>query len=306
MGPTGVGKTTLSIKLAKKFNGEIISGDSMQVYKHLDIGTAKVTPEEMDGVPHHLIDILPVEKKYNASAFQKQAKPLIEQINEKGKVPIIAGGTGLYIESLIFDVSHGGDTQKDEAFRKSQEKYAEENGNHALWEKLNQVDPKAAASIHENNVRRVVRALEVIEQTGELYSNQQQERTKENMVYDAYIIGLNTDRQLLYDRINLRVDLMMEDGLLDEVKWLDDTVGRSVQAARGIGYKEFYNYLDGNKNLESSVELVKKNSRNYAKRQLTWLNNRTPVTIWADLIQQQESEKYLIDNVEEFLNEGDD
>lgn len=283
VGPTAVGKTSLSIELAKQFNGEIISGDSMQVYRGLDIGTAKVTAEEMEGIPHHLIDVRDVDESYSAADFQKAARKAIQEISDRGKLPIIVGGTGLYIQSLLWDYKLGNEGElEDDSLRAKYEAFAEENGNLALWEKLQLTDPLAAEKIHCNNRKKMIRALEVFELTGHSIL-EPKEQPKE--LYDSFLIGLNTDRSILYQRINQRVDLMVEQGLLEEAKNL--AKNPTVQAAQGIGYKEFFPYLSGGSSLEAALEEVKLHSRRYAKRQLTWFCNRMSVR-WYDLIQQPE------------------
>lgn len=283
VGPTAVGKTSLSIELAKQFNGEIISGDSMQVYRGLDIGTAKVTAEEMEGSPHHLIDVRDVDESYSAADFQKAARKAIQEISDRGKLPIIVGGTGLYIQSLLWDYKLGNEGElEDDSLRAKYEAFAEENGNLALWEKLQLTDPLAAEKIHCNNRKKMIRALEVFELTGHSIL-EPKEQPKE--LYDSFLIGLNTDRSILYQRINQRVDLMVEQGLLAEAKNL--AKNPTVQAAQGIGYKEFFPYLSGGSSLEAALEEVKLHSRRYAKRQLTWFRNRMSVR-WYDLIQQPE------------------
>ena len=283
VGPTAVGKTSLSIELAKQFNGEIISGDSMQVYRGLDIGTAKVTAEEMEGIPHHLIDVRDVDKSYSAADFQKAARKAIQEISDRGKLPIVVGGTGLYIQSLLWDYKLGNEGElEDDSLRAKYEAFAEENGNLALWEKLQLTDPLAAEKIHCNNRKKMIRALEVFELTGHSIL-EPKEQPKE--LYDSFLIGLNTDRSILYQRINQRVDLMVEQGLLAEAKNL--AKNPTVQAAQGIGYKEFFPYLSGGSSLEAALEEVKLHSRRYAKRQLTWFRNRMSVR-WYDLIQQPE------------------
>lgn len=283
VGPTAVGKTSLSIELAKQFNGEIISGDSMQVYRGLDIGTAKVTAEEMEGIPHHLIDVRDVDESYSAADFQKAARKAIQEISDRGKLPIIVGGTGLYIQSLLWDYKLGNEGElEDDSLRAKYEAFAEENGNLALWEKLQLTDPLAAEKIHCNNRKKMIRALEVFELTGHSIL-EPKEQPKE--LYDSFLIGLNTDRSILYQRINQRVDLMVEQGLLAEAKNLAKKP--TVQAAQGIGYKEFFPYLSGGSSLEAALEEVKLHSRRYAKRQLTWFRNRMSVR-WYDLIQQPE------------------
>lgn len=281
VGPTAVGKTSLSIDLAKRFNGEIISGDSMQVYRGLDIGTAKVTPEEMEGVPHHLINVRELDENYSVADFQVAARQTIQEITERGRLPIVVGGTGLYIQSLLWDYKLGSEGEpEDDTLRKSYEHFAEENGNQALWERLQSVDSLAAEKIHFNNRKKMIRALEVFELTGRSILEPKEQPKK---LYDSFLIGLNTDRAILYQRINHRVDLMVEQGLLEEAKKLAETP--NVQAAQGIGYKELFPYFAGEMPLEAALEEVKLHSRRYAKRQLTWFRNRMSVH-WFDLVQQ--------------------
>lgn len=300
VGPTAVGKTQLGIDLAQEFNGEVINGDSMQVYKGLDIGTAKVTMEEAQNVPHHLIDIRSPEEPFTVSEFKKEASEKIREITSKGKLPIIVGGTGLYIESLLFNVSHGGKAEPNPAFREEMDTYARENGREALHQLLSQKDPAAADSIHQNNVRRVIRALEVMNETGKNFSEYQDEREKEP-IYDTFVIGLNTDRDVLYSRINKRVDMMLDEGLLDEVKDLYAKYPGDVQSKKGIGYKEFSAYLEDQETLEKAVDKVKQHSRNYAKRQLTWFRNRFTVDLWADLVADPDDFKTIKEHVDKFL-----
>ncbi len=281
VGPTAVGKTSLSIDLAKRFNGEIISGDSMQVYRGLDIGTAKVTPEEMDGIPHHLINVRELDENYSVADFQVAARQTIQEITERGRLPIVVGGTGLYIQSLLWDYKLGSEGEpEDDTLRKSYEHFAEKNGNQALWERLQAVDSLAAEKIHFNNRKKMIRALEVFELTGHSILEPKEQPKK---LYDSFLIGLNTDRAILYQRINHRVDLMVEQGLLEEAKKLAETP--DVQAAQGIGYKELFPYFAGEMSLEAALEEVKLHSRRYAKRQLTWFRNRMSVH-WFDLVQQ--------------------
>lgn len=288
VGPTAVGKTALSIELAKTFNGELINGDSMQVYRGLDIGTAKVTEEEAEGLPHHLIDIKDPIDPFSVSDFKEAASQKIREITERGKLPIIVGGTGLYIESLLFDISHGGEAKPNQAFRDEMDRLAREYGRESLHEKLREKDPASAEQIHPNNVRRVIRALEVIHETGQPFSKYQSEKKKEPL-YDAFVIGLTTDRAVLYDRINRRVDLMIESGLLDEAEELIRRVPENAQSLKGIGYKELIPYIEGSMPLEEAVDMIKQHSRNYAKRQLTWFRNRFEIDQWADLIEHPES-----------------
>lgn len=276
-GPTGVGKTAFSIALAQTLRGEIINGDAMQVYQGLDIGTAKITKEEMAGIPHHLIDCYTYEDEYNVMIFQKKARALIQTISAKGKVPIICGGTGLYIKSLLYDYEFK-EQKKDEDFLS----FLQSCSNHQLYALLQHVDDKACETIHPNNRQRMIRAIEMAH-LGEKKSAliEQQEHT---MLYDAFLIGLTMDREQLYERINQRVDLMMSQGLLEEVTELvqKDSDIWQRQSFQSIGYKEWKAYFTGSKTIEECVELIKKNSRNFAKRQYTWFRNQMPMH-WVDI-----------------------
>ena len=280
IGPTAVGKTSLSIELAKQFNGEIISGDSMQIYKGMDIATAKITKEEMNGIPHHLIDILEPDDSFSVAQFQELVRTKITEITERGHLPIIVGGTGLYIQSVLYDYQFQ-DTASDLEYRSNLELLAEKEGTEYIHSMLSQVDNESAANIHHHNVRRVIRALEVHHVTGKKMSELQKEQ-KGELLYDATIIGLTMDRDLLYDRINFRVDQMMEQGLLKEVEYFYNKGLRNCQSIQAIGYKEMFQYMEGTKSLEESIEELKQNSRRYAKRQLTWFRNKMGVK-WFDM-----------------------
>lgn len=280
IGPTAVGKTKLSIELAKAFNGEIISGDSMQIYKGMDIGTAKITPEEMEGIPHHLIDIKEPHESFSVAEFQERVRKKITEITQRGKLPMIVGGTGLYIQSVIYDYQFS-DAPSDEEFRRTLENRAEIEGNEAIYEELQKVDPVGAETIHPNNLRRVVRALEVFHCTGKTMSQYQEGQTPE-LMYDIAIIGLTMDREKLYERINKRVDIMMEQGLLEEVRELFQSGLKDCQSIQAIGYKEIYEYLYGKISIVEAIEQLKQNSRRYAKRQLTWFRNKMDVE-WFDM-----------------------
>jgi tRNA dimethylallyltransferase len=288
IGPTAVGKTKLSIELAKQFNGEIISGDSMQIYRGMDIGTAKITPEEMDGIPHHLIDIKDPEESFSTAEFQELVRMKIEEISSKGKMPMIVGGTGLYIQSVIYDY-HFTNAPSDPEFRSVLEKEADEHGPDLLHERLKAADPESASRIHPNNVRRVIRALEIVHCTGKTVIELQENQSPE-LLYDTAVIGLTMDRDILYERINLRVDLMIKQGLLEEVKYFYDKGLRGCQSIQAIGYKELYDYFNGEISLEEAVENLKQNSRRYAKRQLTWFRNKMNVE-WFDMSVSNDAEK---------------
>lgn len=280
IGPTAVGKTKTSIELAKRFNGEIISGDSMQIYKGMDIGTAKITREEMEGVPHHLIDIKLPQESFSVAEFQHLVRDKITEITSRGKLPMIVGGTGLYIQSVIYDYQFS-DAPSDEEFRKTLEKRAEKEGNEAIYNELKEIDPDGSLNIHPNNVRRVIRALEIFHCTGKTMS-QFQESQSLDLLYETAIIGLTMEREQLYERINRRVDLMMEEGLLEEVKSFFDAGLTDCQSIQAIGYKELYEYFANHISLEEALHMLKQNSRRYAKRQLTWFRNKMDVE-WFDM-----------------------
>lgn len=301
VGPTAIGKSTLAVQLAQKFNGEIISGDSMQIYKELSIGTAKIKEEEMGGVPHYLVGMQDVSQPYSVSDFQKQGRQLIKDMANRKKLPIVVGGTGLYIESLIYDVSHGGSVESSERVRQYYHCYAKEKGNKALWDLLANKDWKAAEKIHENNVRRLVRALEVIHLTGQKFSDFQKEREQKTPLFNPFIIGLNTEREQLYKRINDRVDLMFAQGLVAEAKWLRKTVDQNHQAVKAIGYKELFPYFAGEIDINQAKSQIKQNSRRYAKRQLTWFKNRTGVDKWYDIIEDSKQIETMEEDIKKFI-----
>ena len=280
VGPTAVGKTNLSIQLAKSLNAEIISGDSMQVYKGMDIGTAKINEQEMEGVPHHLIDILDPQDSFSTADYQSLVRNKISEIAKRGKLPMIVGGTGLYIQSVLYDYTFT-EEANDPAFRQSLQVAAVREGADFLHAKLAAADPEAAAAIHPNSTRRVIRALEILHTSGKTMSQHLQEQKRE-LVYNAVLIGLTMDRDTLYARINQRVDMMMEAGLLPEVKRLYDRNVRDCQSIQAIGYKELYAYFDGFVTLSDAVDQLKQNSRRYAKRQLTWFRNKMQVA-WFDM-----------------------
>jgi tRNA dimethylallyltransferase len=290
IGPTAVGKTKLSIDLAKALNGEIISGDSMQIYRTMDIGTAKVTTDEMDGIPHYMINIKDPEDSFSVAEFQERVRKCIREITERGKLPIIVGGTGLYIQSVLFDYQFT-DEAGDATYREQMEKLALERGVEYVHKKLQGVDPESAERIHANNIRRVIRALEIFHTTGEKMSNQLEKQENE-LLYDVSLIGLTMDREMLYDRINLRVNLMIEQGLLEEVKGLHERGVRDCQSIQAIGYKEIYDYFENRVSLEEAVSQLKTNSRRYAKRQLTWFRNKMDVA-WFDVTDGEKTSEIL-------------
>ena len=296
-GPTATGKTRLAVELAKRFAGEVISADSMQIYKYMDIGSAKPTKEEMDGIVHHLIDIIDPKASFSVAAYVELAKVAAEDILSRGKLPIIAGGTGLYISSFVDNVKFT-ESETDFDLRERLFKEAEEKGNEALYARLLEIDPKAAEAIHPNNIKRVIRALELYETTGLTLSEQNENSKTEPSPFDPIMIALNTDREVLYDRINRRVDIMLDEGLIDEIKSLQDMgLTADIQSMQGIGYKEILSHLDGEISYDEAIELVKKNSRNYAKRQLTWFK-RDERYNWLDCMADDllgQAEKLLKD-----------
>ena len=278
-GPTAAGKTDLSIKLAKKIDGEIISADSVQVYKGFDIGSAKITPDEMQGVPHHMIDVYEPDFPFDVTVFQKDAKRLVNEIYERGHIPIIVGGTAFYIQALLYDVDF--DTEnEDKAYRKELEDYLEKTGDiDSLYEKLKEIDPASAEIIHKNNHRKVIRALEYYHQTGEKISeHNENERAKKSPYNFAYFV-LDCEREKLYKRIEKRVDIMIEQGLVDEVKSLLDKYNLSSDSVslQGLGYKEIYAYLMGEISLNEAIYIIKRDTRHFAKRQLTWFRREKEV-----------------------------
>lgn len=303
-GPTAVGKTELSIQLAKKINGEIICADSMQVYKYMDIGTAKITKEEMQGVPHYLVDELEPEDDFNVVKFQSLAKKYMDEIYAKGKIPIIVGGTGFYIQSIVYDIDFD-KNDADTAYRTRLEELAKEKGAAFLHQMLAKVDVKAAEEIHENNQKRVIRALEFYEKTGKKISEHNEtERQKESPYNFAYFV-LTDDRKILYDRINRRVDIMMEQGLMKEVEAMKARgLTRDMVSMQGIGYKELLAYLDGEYTYEAAVDLLKQDTRHFAKRQLTWFRREKEV-IWLDKSEIGRTTEDVLAVIEENLYKRD-
>lgn len=289
LGPTAVGKTNLSIALAQKLSTEIISGDSMLVYKGFDIGTAKPTLEEMKGIKHHIIDILEPWENFNVSDFHDKVKPLIEQINNEGKIPILAGGTGLYVKSLLEGYIFN-ETSGDVEYRKHLEKLASKHGKEYVYKMLQEVDPQTAQRLHINNFNRIIRALEVYHLGKEQISQKNHYELTGELIYDAYIVGLNRSRQNLYDRINQRVDIMMDCGFVDEVQSLLQNGAKiDWQSMKGIGYREIASYLNGDIDLDTAVYEMKKATRHFAKRQFTWYK-KMPYISWYDVEQLIEDE----------------
>ena len=304
-GPTAVGKTALSIKLAKAIDGEIISADSMQVYRRMNIGTAKITPEEMQGVKHFLVDEYEPQEEFNIVAFQQRAKEAVAEISARGHIPMIVGGTGFYIQSVVYDIDFDAAGPQNEAsdinpqpsvklsasvsppatngaYRAKLQQMAANGEEEQLHRMLAGVDPASAEAIHKNNVKRVIRALEFFEQTGEPISKHNQEQQQKISPYDFLYFVLNDDRQILYDRIDKRVDLMVEQGLTEEVRALKaEGCNRSMVSMQGIGYKEILDYLEGDLTLEEAIDRIKRDTRHFAKRQITWFKREKQVT-WID------------------------
>ena len=300
-GPTAAGKTSLSIELAKSIGGEIISADSMQVYKKMDIGTAKIRPEEMQGVPHYLIDELDPSEEFNVVAFVEKSKEAMKKIYAAGHVPIIVGGTGFYIQALLYDIDFSQHEDK-ESYRKELEQLAKEKGKEYLYEILKEKDPEYAKITHCNNVKKVIRALEYYKETGKKLSEHNEEQRQKESPYNFAYFVLYHDREELYDRINRRVDLMMEEGLLFEVESLiKEGYTKNLVSMQGLGYKEFFDYFDGRMTLEDTVDKIKKDTRHFAKRQLTWFRREKEV-IWLNK-KEYEQEKDLLDSVLNIIEE---
>ncbi len=276
-GPTAVGKTKLSIALAKAVDGEIISADSMQVYRRMDIGSAKIRPDEMQGVPHHLLDILDPEEDFHVVIFQKMAKAAMEAIWERGHIPILTGGTGFYIQALLYDIDFT-ENEENTGLRAKLEAEAAKEGPEAFHARLAAVDPKAAEEIHANNVKRVIRALEYYELTGERISEHNEEQRKKESPYNFAYFVLNDDRDKLYARIDERVDEMIKNGLVEEVEGLkNEGCKRGMVSMQGLGYKEILDYLDGETSLDEAIRILKRDTRHFAKRQLTWFKRERDV-----------------------------
>ena len=300
-GPTAVGKTALSIELAKRIGGEIISADSMQVYRYMDIGSAKITKEEMQDVPHHLIDVLNPEEEFNVFRFQEMAKEAMEGIYGRGHIPIIAGGTGFYIQALLYDIDFAEEEGASEV-RLRLEREAKELGNEALHERLKLVDPESAKSIHPNNIKRVIRALEFFEINGNKISVHNRTEREKKAPYDFCYFVLNDERERLYQRIELRVDEMLNAGLLKEVKELKDRgYHKNMVSMQGLGYKEILAYLEGEYSLEEAVYLIKRDTRHFAKRQLTWFRREKEV-IWVNKPEFDYDNQKILEYMETFYS----
>lgn len=301
-GPTAVGKTELSINLAKAVNGEIISADSIQVYKGMDIGSAKITPDEMQGINHYLIDILEPAEEFNIHLFKTLTLKAMDEIYAKDKIPIIVGGTGFYIQSVIYDIDFC-DTEADNSYRESLETLAKNKGNLYLHEMLRKVDNKSADVIHPNNVKRVIRALEYYNQTGQPISEHNTVQKNNSSPYNFAYFVLNDKRDLLYERINKRVDTMFENGLIQEVKeLLNSGCNKDMVSMQGIGYKEVVEYLEGKLSLDETKELIKKNTRHFAKRQLTWFRREKEVNM-ININEFNYDKQLILENILNILKE---
>lgn len=301
-GPTAVGKTELSIRLAKALDGEIISADSMQVYRHMDIGSAKITEEEMDGVPHHLIDVLNPEEEFNVVRFQAMAKEAMAGIHARGRVPIVTGGTGFYIQALLYDIDFT-ETAQDDSLRAQLEELAAQKGASYLHQMLKEVDEKAAEQIHENNLKRVIRAIEYYRQTGERISEHNERESQRKSPYNFLYYVLTMDRSLLYERIDRRVDLMLSQGLLEEVQALQSMgCTRQMVSMQGLGYKEMLDYLEGRLTYDEAVYILKRDTRHFAKRQLTWFKRERDVR-WLDATDCLGNKEVLLQQVLKDYNE---
>lgn len=280
-GPTAVGKTALSIQLAREIEGEIISADSMQVYKGMDIGSAKIRSEEMQGIPHYLIDELEPDEEFHVVRFQQMAKAYLQQIWQRGHIPIIVGGTGFYIQALLYDIDFT-ENKNDDAYRQEMEQLASEKGAEYLHQMLAEVDPRSAQDIHANNVKRVIRALEFYHETGQKISEHNEKERQKTSPYNFAYFVLNDDRSRLYQRIDQRIDIMLEEGLVEEVKRLKvKGYTRDMVSMQGLGYKEILDWMDEEYSYEEAVRILKRDTRHFAKRQLTWFRREGEVT-WVD------------------------
>ena len=281
-GPTAVGKTKLSIETARMLNAEIISADSMQVYKYMDIGTAKITKEEMEDITHYMVDELEPDEEFNVVVFKRLALKYMDEIYKKGKIPLIVGGTGFYIQALLYDIDFTENDDDGGAIRKELEELARVKGGEYLHSELAKVDKESADDIHPNNVKKVIRALEYYKLTGQKMSEHNKEQRQKESPYNFLYLVLNDDRQLLYDRIDKRIDIMLKDGLIDEVKFLKEKgYAKDLVSMQGLGYKEILDYLDGSSTLDEAIYILKRDTRHFAKRQLTWFR-REKVTTWID------------------------
>lgn len=301
-GPTAVGKTKASIGLAKAIGGEIISADSMQVYRHMDIGSAKITKEEMADVPHYLIDVLEPEEEFHVVRFQQMAKAAMADIYSRGKIPIIVGGTGFYIQALLYDIDFT-ENEGDSVYREKLEALAKEKGAAYLHGQLAMVDPKSAEEIHANNIKRVIRALEFYHQTGQKISEHNERERKKESPYQFCYFVLNDRRECLYERIDQRVDQMIRNGLVQEVQTLKERgCTKQMVSMQGLGYKEIFSYLEGDCSLEEAVYIIKRDTRHFAKRQLTWFKRERDV-IWVQKDELNYDDEKLLQSLLESIKE---
>lgn len=292
-GPTAVGKTKLSIETARMLNAEIISADSMQVYKYMDIGTAKITQEEMEDITHYMVDELEPDEEFNVVVFKKMALKYMDEIYKKGKIPLIVGGTGFYIQALLYDIDFAENDDDGGKIRAELEDLAISKGADFLYQELAKVDEESAKEIHPNNIKKVIRALEYFKLTGQKISEHNKEQRKKESPYNFLYLVLNDNRQLLYDRIEKRIDIMMENGLVEEVKSLKDKgYTKDLVSMQGLGYKEILDYLDGSCTLDEAIYILKRDTRHFAKRQLTWFR-REKVTTWIDKSQFKNDDEIL-------------
>ncbi|MDE7177273.1 MAG: tRNA (adenosine(37)-N6)-dimethylallyltransferase MiaA [Lachnospiraceae bacterium] len=301
-GPTAVGKTALSIALAKAINGEIVSADSMQVYRHMDIGSAKITAEEMAGVPHHLIDVMEPTEAFNVVIFQKLAKKAMEEIYRRARIPILVGGTGFYIQAVLYDIDFT-ENDEDPSLRRELEELAKKEGPEVLYERLKSVDPAACESIHAHNVKRVIRALEFYEKTGQQISGHNEVQRQNVSPYRFAYFVLNNRREEIYKRIDARVDQMMAAGLVEEVRTLKEMgCTKDMVSMQGLGYKEILRFLEGELSQEEAVYLIKRDTRHFAKRQLTWFRREKDV-IWVDKSEVDQESQNVLRTMQEILRE---
>ncbi|KGX93088.1 tRNA delta(2)-isopentenylpyrophosphate transferase [Pontibacillus halophilus JSM 076056 = DSM 19796] len=305
VGPTAVGKTKCSVEIAKRY-GEVISGDSMQIYKGMDVGTAKVTEEEMQGIRHHMIDIKEPDETFSVAEFKREVVKHIENIHKEGRIPIIAGGTGLYIQSVLYDYDFA-EEKRDHLYQEALEAAIERDGIDIHYARLERIDPDYAAKVHKNNTRRVIRALEVYDKTGLTMTEYAEQETERESPYEPILIGLYMEREQLYDRINRRVDAMMEEGLLDEVRELINLGYENAQSMQAIGYKEFVPYFQGESTLDEAVSLLKRNTRRFAKRQLTWFRNKLDVR-WYEMDEASPEQTFstILQDLEGIIEGGDE
>lgn len=291
-GPTASGKTSLSIELAKKINGEIVSCDSMQIYKDMDIGTAKPTKEEMEDIKHYLIDFVPPNERYSVASFKKDAEKAIEEILAKGKVPIVVGGTGLYVNSLIYGIEFNS-IEIDEKYRKELDEKVEKEGLDTLYEEAKKIDPEAIKNISKNDKKRIIRILEIYKQTGKTKTEQEKESRKNGVKYNYKVFAINMDREILYERINKRVDIMIEQGLIQEVENLIQKYEEFPTAMQGLGYKEVVQCINGELTKEEMIEKIKQETRKYSKRQITWFKKNKD-TIWLNGLDKKQNNISII------------